>query len=521
MSEKKRKCSAFIKDAQGSAAIITGLVLFTLCVACGVAVEVTRIVHYKTQIQHAADSAVLAAISDSSNAYQKFTTGNAPDTGVIPTGGDDIRSFFIGNLNADRTLHVDPNSVDATVAVAEGSILASEIRYTATIDATLARIIGFQNFSISGSAKARRDGSNIPLGLTLGKNPLDIYFFLDNSPSMGIGARMVDIENLQRRSIMGSTGCAFACHKYDNDNVNNGWLPAELPQLRNEGLMLRVDEVRDAVQKVIQDARSFQRPTSPTSLVDKVRFAAYSFSNIQKKATERDQIVTISELSDDYTDLEGKMQDLTRFDIQRVGEMALVAKGENVCAGNMTMSYERGLEGCSEIIENTQDFYYNKITNRNNTPLSRAMSHVQNEIEKNHNERNKVMFLVTDGMANFNQADGGQCYENNTGQYRDPKISAVQGKLGDCVGPIDLKLCEEIKQKGTKIAVVYTRYLPNLQENSTEFNRIVLPQLDMVEENLKKCASPGLYGQSGFDGDLYFKIRHVFQKAAMKLKLVD
>ncbi|MBC8719090.1 hypothetical protein [Ochrobactrum sp. Marseille-Q0166] len=211
------------------------------------------------------------------------------------------------------------------------------------------------------------------------------------------------------------------------------------------------------------------------------------------------------------------MSDYTRFDVQKVGYELQIKPGSEICT---KASYE---DGCIEVGTANKYMAGFYVGSRNSSHLARAMSYVNGDIKNklnNNKKRKDILFIITDGMANFNKDNIGRCYEKNTGNYRSSVDQHSDGPLGDCVGPIDIEMCERIKSGGVGIAIVYTRYRDRLKEGDKEFENIVLPQLGLVEDHLKKCASPGLFEVSDFSGNMYEKIRSVFEKASMNLKLV-
>lgn len=177
-------------------------------------------------------------------------------------------------------------------------------------------------------------------------------------------------------------------------------------------------------------------------------------------------------------------------------------------------------KGCVKEEVYKEDALNHTLNERYDSNLSLAMRHVNYNINVKFSNKRELLFLVTDGMANFNNDGVSVCYETNTRNYRDRDEERAAGPLGNCVGPIDIAMCEKIKRSGVDIAVVYTRYRDRLKAGNKEFENIVLPQLDLVEDHLKQCASPGLFEVSDFSGNMYEKIRSVFEKASMNLKLV-
>uniref|UniRef100_A0AC34GV34 Uncharacterized protein n=1 Tax=Panagrolaimus sp. ES5 TaxID=591445 RepID=A0AC34GV34_9BILA len=131
------------------------------------------------------------------------------------------------------------------------------------------------------------------------------------------------------------------------------------------------------------------------------------------------------------------------------------------------------------------------------------------------------MYLVTDGATNFNRDEPGnaRCLET-VAHERDPQLAQATGALGNCMGPIDVELCSEIKKDGTEIAIIYTEYL-NFSDDK-DFQTILKPQIKQIEENLRKCVSrPEFFAKAGFEGDMYKEMFKVYKNVITKLKIVE
>ena len=87
----------------------------------------------------------------------------------------------------------------------------------------------------------------------------------------------------------------------------------------------------------------------------------------------------------------------------------------------------------------------------------------------------KILFFVSDGVGDsYKPTD---CTKKTTG--------------GRCQEPIDVKYCTALKDKGYKIAVLYTTYLP-LPTNGW-YNSWIKPFQSEIPQKMKACASPDLF----------------------------
>ncbi|CAN7604022.1 pilus assembly protein [Bradyrhizobium sp. LjRoot220] len=117
----------------------------------------------------------------------------------------------------------------------------------------------------------------------------------------------------------------------------------------------------------------------------------------------------------------------------------------------------------------------------------------------------KYLFFVSDGVAD----------EYNPGSCIKPTTSS-----GRCQSPLNAALCTAIKNRGIKIAVLYTTYLA-LPTNSW-YNSWIAPfnagpygpsPNSQIAQNMKSCASSGLYFEVSPTQGIAEAMNALFQKA--------
>jgi len=99
----------------------------------------------------------------------------------------------------------------------------------------------------------------------------------------------------------------------------------------------------------------------------------------------------------------------------------------------------------------------------------------------------EVLFFVTDGVEDEN----------------------VNGKRQQSL--MDPGWCTIIKNRGIRIAVLYTTYLP-LPTNAW-YNQYIAPFQAQIGPTLQSCASPGLYFEVSTNGDITAAMNALFQNA--------
>ena len=127
---------------------------------------------------------------------------------------------------------------------------------------------------------------------------------------------------------------------------------------------------------------------------------------------------------------------------------------------------------------------YQGYNNDQQTSFDTAMSNIGAKMGTpgtglNAGSSEKIVFFVSDGVGDSKKPTG--CTKMLTGTR--------------CQEPIDIKACTALKDKGYKIAVLYTTYLP-LPTNSW-YNTWIKPFQSEISTNMQNCASPGYFFEVG------------------------
>jgi hypothetical protein len=116
----------------------------------------------------------------------------------------------------------------------------------------------------------------------------------------------------------------------------------------------------------------------------------------------------------------------------------------------------------------------------------------------------KYLFFVSDGVADA----------NNPASCSKP----VQGGTR-CQEPLDIATCTTIKNRGVKIAVLYTTYLP-LPTNDW-YNTWIKPFTNEIGPQMQACASPGLYFEVSPTQGISEAMDALFQKVVQQAHLTQ
>lgn len=175
------KLAEFCKGRSGNIGVMAATMIPALVGLIGASIDYTRAEQIRQKMQHAADLAVLAASNN-----QLLGRG---------TPEEQVQPFLDANLKG-----VDGFNLVKVFVEQDGDGYA-RVRVSAESDNYFLGMFGVDTFSIVAEAVARYQR----------EFDLEIGIYLDNSPSMLIGATQADITGLESKF-----GCAFTCHYPDN-----------------------------------------------------------------------------------------------------------------------------------------------------------------------------------------------------------------------------------------------------------------------------------------------------------------
>jgi hypothetical protein len=270
------------------------------------------------------------------------------------------------------------------------------------------------------------------------------------------------VANTQSQCDSVGCGCGFGCHQSypQKDNLGNKNTQGKVDNTidnyqlaRNLGVTLRMDLLTAATSNLMTTAQ-----TTESSNNAKYRMAIYTF-------------------------------DINFTAYQTLTSNLPLAEA---AAGNITMLevYANNIRQCPGRSPCTQsDNPADVDTNYDN-----AMSNINSVMPSPGNGTNakgdtpqEVLFFVTDGVEDEN----------------------VNGSRQQSL--MDNGWCTKIKNRGIRIAVLYTQYLP--LPNNQWYNDNIASFQPQISSNMQSCASPGLFFQVNVDGDISAAMSALFQSA--------
>lgn len=344
-----------------------------------------------------------------------------------------------------------------------GLVRSATVSYTANSSNAFPTLLGAPVWPIKGAATASASGAP----------NINFYLLLDDSPSMGIAATSDDITNLiaaTKNQPSGSANCAFACHEA-HPNLDSGASASTVDNLtiaRNKNITLRIDLVAQATASLMKTAQSTEATQNNT-----YKAAIYSFDY---------GFNTV------YAPSGLPSADLTSAATAAANNISLLKVDHQNCvvSGSCSTDYGTDIENALSSVNALMPLPGGGSNQTGDTPQ-------------------EVVFLVTDGvddkMVSLSSSCSGTPLANGS-KYR-------------CQQPINTSICTTIKNRGIRIAVLYTEYLP-LPTNSW-YNSYIAPfnnpdsKTGQIAQNAKSCASPGLYYGVQSGGDISDALKKLFQ----------
>jgi Flp pilus assembly protein TadG len=459
---------AFGSAEHANVAIIFGFCMIPMIGLVGAGVDYSRAARIQTILQAAADAAALGSIAQASAGYTYALS--MPSNGPVPIAQTQAGNIFNGEIAGRNGFTVTNFSA---VVTNSNWTLTSQIQFTATVPTVLMQILGWDHMTVNGTSTA---ANGLPTFM-------DFYLLLDNTPSMGLPATQTDINTLvagtTKYASTNGLGCAFACHDIgtNQSNPNNSAFDNFYATAKSLGVTKRIDVLASATAQMMTMAQNSQTVNS------QFRVAIYTFgtwgsttppSDVAKQATNNyapNQVIALT------TNLSAAASAGAQIDLMTVNQ-----NNEN---SDRATNFDSMLPAMSALIPNP------------GTGMSST-------------SRQALLFFVSDGMAD--EVNPGNCFGNLiSGQSR-------------CIEPINTALCTAIKNRGIRIAVLYTTYLtlPQSGQGSDSWsNTNVMPWVPDVAPAMQACASPNLYLQVTPNQDITSAMNALFAQAIATARLTQ
>lgn len=296
---------------------------------------------------------------------------------------------------------------------------------------------------------------------------INFYLLLDSSPSMAIAGTSAGITTMVNNT-SSQGGCAFACHETNpsSDNLGNPGGEDNYALARNLGVTLRIDLMAQATASLMSTAKASETANGNTYKMGIYTFD-YGFSTIQ---TLTSNLTTAANATSNIAVLE-------------------VYNNNCLTSSNCNSDEDTDFENAMSAINGIMPNPGGGTSNAGDTPQ-------------------EVLFIVTDGVDDMNSTS---CSQPLSGSR--------------CQQPFSTSWCNSVKNRGIRIAMLYTEYL-QLPTNSW-YNTWIAPfnspdpSTGQIATNLQSCASPGLFFDVNSNGDISSAMTALFQQAVATARLTN
>ena len=485
--------AAWRNDA-GNVSTMYALLAPILIFGVGGAIDYGRAAQIKSKLNAAADAAALAALTPAM-LQQTSATAQAAAT-----------SMFEGLANGVSGIVTPVQAPTVTVSNPANPLVRNvTVSYSASYTTMFGAVIGMNTMTVSGSSSA---SAQTPPNI-------DFYVLLDNSPSMALPSTSAGITQMQNLTPLqselsgdGSAGCAFACHQASTGNGDTAGNPClkngtystptqssgsyknvycgstqgtqidNYALARYNNITLRLDELTSGISTLLSTAattaQSSQFTTPPV-----YRFAIYEMDSAWQ--------IGLTQLVSLTTNYQSQWTTASAS----FGVMEMYSNN-NLCA-NSACSSGTTTDGQGDVATNFDDSL-GKLSQSSYIPNPGNGTNQQGDTPQ------KVLFIVTDGVEDEINPNGGS----------PTRLQQAINDLGNAPGGSTqgTNWCTTIKNRGIKIAILYTDYLA-VPANPWYVSYIQPIQSD-ISPALQACASPSLFYDAAIGADLGAALNALF-----------
>ena len=465
-----------LRNRRGNVAMMYALVAPVLVFGGGAAIDYGRAAQIHTKLNAAADAAALAALTP---AMLQQSSSVAQAASV---------SMFNGLTEGIPGLTAHATQVTVTVTVGSTALTRNvAVSYSSSVNTIFAQVLGKSALPVSGVSQA---SAQAPPNI-------DFYVLLDNSPSMALPAMQAGITQMQNLTSKQTTGgCAFACHQAgtnsNSDTAGNPCTDGTTPTLnapppsttagtlycktshgtqidnyalaRKNNITLRLDELNSGISTLLQTASATAQSTV-FATPPQYRFAIYSMDSLWSIGLNQLMPLTSSYTSG-WTSASANFGVMEMYSNNNNCASAACTSSTSTPGGDVGTNYDDSLGKLSQ---------------------SSYVPNPGNGTNQNGDKPQEVLFIVTDGVED---------------EKTSSRIQQAINDLGNAPGgnSSSTNWCTTIKNRGVKIAILYTDYLA-VPANSWYVSYIA-PIQNSIGPALQACATPGLFYDAAIGSDL-------------------
>lgn len=452
----------FRHDRKANIAVITALTMVPIVFLLGMTLDFTQALRKKEQLDAAADAAAIAAVRPAM-LMQSDTVAQDTATAIFMSVA---------------------NSLSGLVAIPTPTITVTDVGLQRTVS------VSYNAASLNNFPKVLHNSTSWPISgsataLAASAPNMNWYLLMDDSPSMGIGATLTDINNLitatapAKQPASSAQNCGFACH--ETNISHDGGTKDNLTIARNNNVTLRIDLVTNAVNQLLNTWTNCPQ----SGISGGVMQCMSALNNTTYKAALYTFDTGLNTLATLTTPTSAGTQ---------VSDIALMSVLYQNCVTSSSCNTDYGTDIAGAL-----------------SNLNSSMPNPGLGSNSPGDTPQEVVFLVTDGVED---------------KIVSTCPNATFASSSRCQQPLDTTMCTTIKNRGIKIAILYTEYLqlinlgPSQNITDSWYLSWVNPYdgptsaTGQIAQNLQACASPGFFSDVTTGGDISTALTNLFIKVA-------
>ena len=486
----QRAAAQFRRGQRGNISLLFCLSVPFVFLAVGISADFGRAAAVRTQLNSAADAAVLGALTPAM-LQQSASIAQAA-----------VNNMF--NAQIANVTGLIPGSAHLTITISNSAINPAIRQVTATYVAQVQNFFGAVEpasiFALVGTSSAQ---ASVPPNI-------NFYLLLDNSPSMSLPSTGAGVTSMQSLTLQQENGgCAFACHQASTNNGDTRGNPcyngteyssptlSSPPPSKTSG-----NSYCDTSKNWAQiDNYALATQNNITLRLADLTSAVTTFTNLASSTATSGQFVTppVYQIAAYSTN---SLWTLPAANNPLMAMTSNYVAGWNAAAANFgTMQMYSNNKACADSSCSSGTSGAGDAETNYDSALSSinaTMPNPGNGTNVSGDTPQEVLFFVTDGVED----------ENNP-------IRIIQ----QINGGSSTNYCTQIKARGIKIAIVYTEYLP--VPVNTFYAEYVGPIQPDIGPALQACASSGLYYDAALDSDLGAALSSLFQAVVQSATLTQ
>ncbi len=494
-----------VRERRGNVFIIVAFAMIPMVFATGMGIDYSRAARLRTKLNAIADAAALAAVTQT--AMQK-TDAQAKTIALnmFNAQAEGLSSLIIDPLGQDdiEITHPDgPTSRTATVS------------YTAKSINSFGGILDMKTITIGGTATAN----------AIVAPDIDFYLALDTSPSMALPTTSAGIETMDD-----AVQCSFACHSNKIENYVGSAIPSLILDnakfaiikgsysSRGSGIdeTLQIDENgsyiyvnRPAVDWKCRagNGRDICVYNADGSYVDSYWYALNQ--GVRLRVTdERDAITDLMTLAQSYADSTERTYRAALYTFDHANSLKTIVDSPSdlskvsaaVTHIAPAMVNDRQGNGCPPTGCTGGNRYLFTSFKSILSKMSSALPAESGQgTDAPGDTPQAFLFLVTDGMS-----------DENIGW----------GRTRTAMQDAQVAQCNAIKDRGIKIAILYTEYTFESVKDDEPYQRgLAEAAIPNIAPQLTKCASPDLMYTVKTDESISEALQALFRNAVATARL--